>query len=337
MTTRRLLLVKTSSMGDVVHAFGAVSEAAAQGWTVDWVVEEAFVPLVAMHPHVDKIITIAWRRWRKRPLRARQEMAAFFANLRERAYDCVVDSQGLLKSAIVAVLARGPACGFDVESVREKPAALLYASRFSVGRQHAVLRQRLLLGAALNYTPGTAHPRLDRTRADRTRDVLLLHGTTWVSKHWPEAMWLALANMFSRAGYNVLVTGGDDRERARAERIAVDGSVLPIMDLGELAAVISRCALVVGVDSGLTHLSAALDVPTIGLYGPTDASLTGPVGAHAVSLSSGLACAPCLRKLCAYRGAPQVWGEREVEPACFAELSPERVWSQAQQLLAVRG
>jgi heptosyltransferase-1 len=334
-----VLLVKMSSLGDVVHALPAVTDAIRCGHSVDWVVEEAFADIARMHAGVSKVIPIAWRRWRKSIAASRSEIRDFRDVLREARYDLVLDSQGLIKSAVVSRWARSRArAGFSRQCAREPLAALAYGIHANVARkQHAVDRQRQLFAKVLDYdldapidtglVPGAVH----------TGRVFLLHGTTWPTKHWPDSMWIALAKLVANAGMCPTLTWGDDAERQRAECIAqaVDGVVvIARAPLRDLALDLATSQLVIGVDSGLTHLSAALGVPTLGLYGPTDAQLTGCRGSRADTLQSQLACSPCLQQRCSrYGGEPLIWEDAIVDPPCFAQLEPQRVWAQATALL----
>jgi heptosyltransferase-1 len=335
----RVLLVKMSSLGDVVHALPAVTDAAAHGVRFDWVVEEAFGAIPALHPAVDTVIPIAWRRWRRQLWRDRSELASFLERLRASRYDLILDAQGLIKSAAVALCARAPLrAGFSRDSAREGVAALAYRRRVPVTRAaHAIDRLRRLFAGALDYALPAADSLLDygiRAGGTPQRRCVLLHGTTWDSKHWPEPFWQALAAQARVAGYEVAVPAGNAAERLRARTIAgaVGGVVWDGLPLPELMARIGESALAIGVDSGLTHLAAALDVPTLALYGSTDSALTGCRGTRARSLQADFPCAPCLSRTCAYRGAPQYWQHIEAIPACYARLPPDRVWQAALDL-----
>lgn len=335
----RVLVVKMSSLGDVVHALPGVTDAArALGDRVrfDWVVEEAFAAIPARHPAVDRVLPIAWRRWRGDLRRHRAELAAFLRSLRAQRYDLVVDAQGLIKSAAVTALARGAVkAGLSRASAREGLAALAYRRRVAVPKGgHAVDRVRRLFAGALDYPAPVGEPDFGLTPAARpTGRCVLLHGTTWQSKHWPERFWIDLAQ---RAGdtLEVVVPWGDQAERERAERIAA-AAPARVLPRGPLAALIDELAgasLVIGVDSGLAHLAAALGVPTLVVYGPTSSALTGSRGARARNLQAGFPCSPCLARQCRYRGPPQPVDGMPVEPACFATLTPERVWRAAAEL-----
>jgi heptosyltransferase-1 len=334
----KVLLVKMSSLGDVVHALPAVTDAVRHGHRIDWVVEEAFADVARLHPGVGRVLPIAWRRWRKSLVASRGEIGAFRDTLRSERYDLVLDSQGLLKSAGVVLAARAARrAGYSFDTARESLAAIAYGDRIDVAReQHAIDRQRQLFAAALGYElDGSADAGLAPLSPDDGK-VFLLHGTTWATKHWPESMWIELARIVQRAGKQPLVTWGNSEEQTRAAAIsaATKAGIYPRSALADLVGALAAAELVIGVDSGLMHLSAALGVPTLGLYGPTDAVLTGCRGAHARVLQSDLACSPCMAQTCTrYQGDPLEWQGGIVTPPCFAPLNPERVWLEASALL----
>ena len=334
----KALLVKTSSLGDVVHALPAVTAAQRHGVRFDWVVEEAYQSIAERHPAVDRVIPIAWRRWRRRLLRSRGEMAAFFARLGAREYELVLDAQGLVKSALVAAAARGAdKVGFARGDAREAAAALLYRRGVAVPRQqHAIDRQRQLFAGAFGYAQNGAEP-LDfglSRRESKSHTCVFFHGGSWPSKLWPEAMWIELARQAEAAGFEVLLPWGNAAERRRAERIANGGGgrVLEALNISQWIDTLGDVRLTVGVDSGLAHLAAALGVPTLVLYGSTATGLTGCRGERVATLASTFHCAPCLSRDCRYRGPGRLWRDAPVNPPCYAELSPQRVWARALAL-----
>ena len=329
----RVLLVKTSSLGDVIHALPALTDAAAAVAEVrfDWLVEEGFAEIPGWHPAVDQVIPIALRRWRRNWRKAfrRGEIQSFLRDLRSRPYDRVIDAQGLLKSALPAALARGPRAGYDRRSAREPWVSWSYRRRHAVSRElHAVERIRRLFAAELGYAPPDGEPDYGIRPIGRPLDpgrpyLLFLHGTTWHSKHWPPLYWAELASLATAAGYRVFFPWHSPEDRLRAERImqtAAAGELLPREDLGGLAAWIGGAAGVVGVDTGLAHLAAALGTAALTLYGPTRVDLTGAVGQCQRNLAVEFPCAPCLRRECDFQG------DSKVEPACFATLPPSLVW-----------
>ncbi|MCL1826033.1 MAG: lipopolysaccharide heptosyltransferase I [Betaproteobacteria bacterium] len=358
----RILLVKTSSLGDVIHTLPAVTDAtrALPGIRFDWVVEEAFAEIPAWHPAVERVIPVALRRWRKHPFAraTHAEWKAFRASLDATPYDFVLDAQGLIKSAWLALKTHAHIHGFAFRSAREPLASLAYAHRHTVpwGR-HAVRRVRELFAAALGYPlpenaqgdddgasfADAAAYGLDRARmlvgeaavvetANDAPRLVFLHGTTWPTKHWPENYWRELARLATGAGWSVRLPWGSEAEHERAQRIAKDltgAHVLPRLPLVGVAAELSAAAACVAVDTGLGHLAAALDVPTLSLFGSTSPDLTGAWSRRQRHLATDFPCAPCLRKTCTLRSSASGTSAPllAVDTPCFARLSPERVWN----------
>lgn len=335
----RVLVVKTSSLGDVIHTLPALTDAAEAlpGIRFDWVVEQAFAEVPGWHPAVDLVISVAVRRWRKHPLLAWRsgEWQAFKQQMSEHDYDAVIDAQGLLKSAWLTRYAKGPRFGLDKTSAREPLASCFYDHPVAVAKgQPAVERTRQLFAAALGYSLDDHKGRYSLGfNAVRQHTVVLLHGTTWASKHWPESSWQRLAQLLGDAGYRPLLPWGNDVERQRAERIAkVSGAeVLPRLSLTELAQLLASSVGCVAVDTGLGHLAAAVDTPTIALFGPTNAALTGFYGRNQRYLQSVYHCSPCMARECRYKLEPGV------SPPCFDELSPQKVFEGLEALLAEAG
>ena len=291
----RLLIVKTSSLGDIVHALPALSDArqALPELRCDWLSEQAFAEIPAWHPAVERVITCNLRAWRRHPLHTffGDEWSRFRGELRLHSYDLIIDAQGLVKSAWLAGRARGPLAGPDAHSVREPMAAWFYDRRYAVPRHdvaHAIARTRSLFAQALAYPlPQSAadaglrreqfpHPELNEPY------VLLLHGTTWTGKRWPLSHWRQLADWLSRRGLRPVLPWGNESERADATTIAEasQGLVLPKLSLTALAGWIAHAPACVGVDTGLAHLAAAFGTPQLTLYGPTLPQLTGAIGAN---------------------------------------------------------
>ena len=282
-----ILIIKTSSLGDVIHQLPAVTDIAAhvRDARFDWVVEETFADIPALHPSVGTVIPVATRRWRS-ALASRatwRDMRQFAGRLRARAYDAVLDSQGLLKSAVVAALARGPVYGLDRASIREPLAAFFYARTFAVARaRHAVLRNRDLAAQAFGYAPPTGAPdyglRIPRADNPAGRYAVLLHATSRASKRWPNDYWTELGNALAANGIASILPWGTPAERQAAEAIArtVRGAgVTARLSLREVAGVVAHAAAVVGVDTGLVHLAAALARPTVAIFIDSSPALTG--------------------------------------------------------------
>lgn len=350
----RVLLIKTSSLGDVIHALPALTDAARAipGIRFDWVVEEGFAEIPTWHPAVDKVIPVAIRRWRKNLWQTFKsgEWKRFKRSVGETRYDLVIDAQGLFKSAWLTRYVDAPVAGLDRESAREPLASRFYDRPVAVARgQHAVERLRQLFAQALGYQLPTDLGQYGLKRPATLDDsaqppfVLFLHGTTWDTKHWPELYWRQLAELMGERGLHVRLPWGNAVEKARAERIAEGLShaqVLPKLNLAGVARVLAGARACVAVDTGIGHLAAALDVPTISLFGPTNPGLTGAYGQSQVHLASDYpGCTPCLQKKCTYQ--PTADDQRRLDlkrewPVCFTPLNPERVASQLGALLLAK-
>ena len=313
----RILLVKTSSLGDVIHNLPVVRDLLAQrpDCVIDWVVERALAEIPRLHPGVRRVIPVGLRAWRQRLLEGStwREIAEFGQELRAESYDLVIDTQGLLKSALVARRARGPRCGYDAGSAREPAASRFYDRRYPVPRAlHAVERNRRLVAAAAGYAPegapdyglGAVPPgptfgpsggtemeppgltfspsggtgTLPSSVAFGRPHAVLLTATSRDDKLWPEADWIALGTALCARGLHCLLPAGTATERERAARIAAAlpaATALPAQTLTELATTLAATRLAVGVDTGLVHLAAALGRPTLALFRASDPGLTG--------------------------------------------------------------
>ncbi|KHL74661.1 ADP-heptose--LPS heptosyltransferase [Pseudomonas putida] len=345
----RVLIIKTSSLGDVIHTLPALTDAAhaIPGIRFDWVVEEGFAEIPSWHPAVDQVIPVAIRRWRKNVWQTIKsgEWKAFKERVRERKYDLVIDAQGLVKSAWLTRYVKAPVAGLDRYSAREGWASRFYDRRLSVAvGQHAVERVRQLFAMALAYDlpEGIGNYGLDLDRLQlppAAPYVVFLHGTTWATKHWPEAYWRELAERLGRSRLQVCLPWGNPAEKDRAERIAQglnNCQVLPKLNLAGVARVLAAAKACVAVDTGLGHLAAALDVPTISLFGPTNPGLTGAYGRVQVHQASDFPCAPCLQKKCSYKPSADDLRRFDLKrewPLCFTRLNPEHVASRLSALL----
>ena len=291
----KILVVKLSSLGDVVHAMPAVQDirAALPHARIDWVVERAFAPLVLRCEGVERVIGCELRRWRKSPLgaRTRAEWRAFREELRTCAYDAVIDLQGLTKSALVARVARVAeggkryALGNQTEgSSYEAPTRWVADVAIRIEPHvHAIDRSRRLCAQALDYPlpDGLAFGlRANAPPGAIGRCVALVHGTSREDKLWPEANWREIGQRLIADGFTIGLPHGSDAERQRAERLAQalgeSAQVWPRLDLGQLTDRLATSAGVIGVDSGLSHIAVALDMPHVQVYNFDTAWRTGP-------------------------------------------------------------
>lgn len=298
----RVLVVKTSSMGDVLHTLPALTDAfnCLPNITFDWVVEENFAQIPAWHFAVDNVIPVAIRRWRKNwfSKSIRQERHQFIKLLREREYDCIIDAQGLIKSAfLITRKALGTKHGLDRKSIKEPIASWFYDVKHNVPKSmHAIERVRLLFAKSLGYTLpekigdyAIARHFLTDLPLDHGQYLVFLHATTRPEKHWTENAWRDLIELVEPSGLKIKLPWGAPHEQRRANRLA-EGfehvEVLPKLSLSQVASVLAGAKAVVSVDTGLSHLTAALDRPNITLFGETDPKLIGGYGKNQFSIIS---------------------------------------------------
>jgi lipopolysaccharide heptosyltransferase I len=304
-----ILFIKTSSLGDVVHHMPAVSDARRHRpqARIGWVVEEAFAPLVRLHRAVDTVIPVASRRWRRMPFLPQtwREAGAFARAMRAQPHETVIDAQGLLRSALITRFARGRRHGYDRASVRERAAAWLYDEHHGVERGlHAITRNRLLTGHALGYTPdGPVDFGLDRTSLTSgmpAREVVVLHATARPEKEWPIASWIELGQSLHSRGFSIVLPWGNEAERQRSLKIAtaLPNAVVPALQpLDQVARMLARAAFVVGVDTGLLHVAAALGVPLAAIFVGTEPGQHGPLGAGTIEIVGTIGAMPSVARV----------------------------------------
>jgi heptosyltransferase-1 len=344
----KILVVRLSSLGDVLHLFPAVTDLSHHfhGSEIHWMVEPAFAELAGWHSSVNKVIPVPLRNHKKFWWRLPGLLLRLRRRLRAERYDIVLDAQGLLKSAVLARLAGVPVFGFARDSAREALAASLYKKTASVeSGLHVVEKNRQLVakifGADISAPAdfGLAKFRDDVLRTpfpSTMREitgkpyVILLHGTTWNSKYWPEESWAQLIRHLATEGWRTLLPWGTDAELQRAGRLrtacGAGTEVLPRLSLTDLTNVLLHASYFVSVESGIGHIAAVLDVPGIMLHGPTDPAYSGILGKKCRHLSSGLYCAPCFKRNC-----PRIENSQEVPP-CQAALTPLQVFAQCRAM-----
>lgn len=304
----RILIVKTSSMGDVVHALPAVSDMAQAlpDLQIDWLVEKSFAAIPAQHRAVDRIITLQWRKWRKslRSHETRTALSQWRAEMKRHPYDLIIDMQGLLKSVGFACFADGPRVGYDWRSIREPLASLFYQRRARVPRQlHAVDRCRQLAAQALGYPLPDTPPDFGMRLADqfwRPADrpyAVLIPCASRPEKLWPESDWIAVGHRLSTQGLAIAVMWGNQQEQERAQTIAqaIGGTVPPFLTVADAASSLGQAQVVVGLDTGMTHLAAAQGCTTIGIYCDHEPGLAGVTGPGRVVSLGGKGQVPSLQ------------------------------------------
>lgn len=290
----KILLIKLSSLGDTIHTLPSISDIQAQipEAEISWAIEPAFAEIAHMHPHVKQVLPIPLRRVKQMRYTARA-LAQIISLIRAQSYDHIIDAQGLLKSSLLSYLARGHNSGYCKTSAREPWASYCYHSTYAVSKTlHAVMRTKSLCAQALQYPrPTQLHFAIgnhNQQTLTAQSPILLFHGTTWESKHYPEAYWQELIAQITQAGYPVALPWGNAVEHARAQRLATHPhvTVLPRLSLYELKNQLISARGAIGVDTGLSHLAGALGTPCVGLYGPTDHTLAGNIGPFQTQISA---------------------------------------------------
>lgn len=283
----RILLVKMSSMGDVIHNMPLIHDIKQHypEAIIDWVVEESFVELARLNPLINKVIPIAMRRWKK-AIFSKNTWVQFFhfrRSLRGNYYDAILDTQGLIKSAVIAKIAKGISYGQNANTSHEYPAHWLLNEKLEISRNlHAISRNRLIGAKALNYVFDEHHINYDLhppTQTDTSllsilpkKCIMLFHSTARDSKHWPNDYWINLGQFLESQNYTLALPWGSHIEKKRAESIAAALSnvvVLPKLSIVQLATLIKSCIACVGLDTGLTHIAVALNVPTLAIFTDT--------------------------------------------------------------------
>jgi heptosyltransferase-1 len=329
-------------MGDVVHTLPALTDAARAIPQIkfDWAVDESFADIPGWHLNVEKVFPVALRRWRRglSSSSGRAELNDSLKELRAQSYDAIVDLQGEFKSAFIARLARGKRYGYDGASAREWGAHAVYSHTVGVAKGvHSMARMRKLMAHALghHYDEQIVDYRIDRNLLPATPVtldrpyVVFIHSTSWASKNWPEPYWRELVASACAAGYSVGLPWGTEAERELSVRIAAGRPhvvVLPKLSISEKASIIAGAAATVGLDTGLSHIAAALAVPSITLYGATDPNLCGTIGDNQIHMRSGFECLGCHEHDCSFT-------KSTFRPACFESLTPATVWRQLEQVL----
>jgi len=303
----KLLIVKTSSLGDVIHNLPIIADIRAHypDIEIDWLVETSFADIPKLHPAVNQVIPVALRRWRNALFNRKtwQEIGKVKRQLAQQHYDIVLDTQSLLKSALLTCFTHGNKHGFDKNSAREPLASFFYDTTHQVSRsQQAVALNRALAAKAFHYpTPSTLPDYGIRpsTQLDLSFDapylnapyIVGLHGTSRDSKLWPTAHWINLGQKLAEQQLNLILPWASAAELQRAQDIAnalKNATVLPKLSIAQLASVISKAQTAIGVDTGLSHLAAALNIPTIAIYTDTNPELTGvSAGAYAPAVNLG--------------------------------------------------
>lgn len=347
---KRILVVKPSSIGDVVHALPAVA-ALRRGFPdsfLAWMVEEEAADIVVGNPHLDEVIVSSRKRWggelKQGSLRfsALREMWEFLKMLRTRRFDLVIDLQGLLKSGIPSFLSGAPYRLGYLEAREMSHIFLTHKVSVDNGKMHSVDRYLAIL-PVLGISVGEKDFSIATTPRDEERRASLLesHGvqpgeiqivlnapTRWPSKRWPQEKFAELGDLLaSRLGARIILTGGR-ADVAIVEEIASLMVARPVVlagktSLKELCSLVKHVDLMVTCDSGPMHIAAAMGTPTVTLFGPTDPLRTGPYGMGHRVLQQRMECIPCFKRSCP-------------ENRCLREIPVQEVFCAAEEVLKSR-
>jgi heptosyltransferase-1 len=288
----RILVIRLSALGDIVHALPALTDLrrALPEAHIDFAVDERFVDVARLHGGVNQVVSIPLKRW-KRHLGSTatwRELGQTLSALRRERYDLVLDLHGLNKSALVALAARtavriGPDPRFCGEWLGPK---IYHRFCTTQGSITPVPRMRAFVADALGQTSQAAasYGLRHAWQGPSSEQVLLIHSTSATAKLWPDPHWVALGQMLIDRGLHPLLPWGSPSERERSERLAqamgAAARVAPQKTILEWTAHFSQTRMVVGVDTGLTHLAAACAVPCIAIFCATGANLFAPQEAH---------------------------------------------------------
>lgn len=316
----RVLIVKTSSLGDVIHALPVIDylRQVSSGIEIDWAVEESFLPVLEHNPYLAQILVVRTRKWRKAPfsLETRRDLKELRAVLRERSYDLVFDIQGNLKSGILTWLSGcDQRIGFSTEVLQEKANRFFTTRKIPFRSTDRTVTDRYLRLVSVPF--GRDYPEMelngdifsspeDEAAADRYMAGLPLGlvfmfqvGTTWSTKLWYPEGWIELAEMIlaRHPDSTILINWGSQEEKALGERIVkeVGESVqmLPWLKIRELIPVIRRVDLLIGGDTGPLYMAAAVGTPTVSYYRATNAATYAPLGELHRSIQAAMKCAGC--------------------------------------------
>lgn len=335
----KILLIKLSSLGDLIHVFPALSDAQQNfpDLQVDWLVEEPFKEVPTWHPAVSEVIPLGLRRIKKQGwwrLKSLTEIFDLIKRLRRGRYDVIIDAQGLYKSAVLALFAKGKRVGLAKGASRENVAWLYQQSFFISWDLHAITRLRELFAKTFNYhyDPKNLDFKLKPWQGQKAGNLVFIHATTWPTKHYPQEYWQTLARLATDEGWQVELPQVNAKEAHRAQEISTGlakATVLPSMGLTQIRDYLQKARAFIAVDTGLAHIAAAMGVPGLTLYGPTDPQNIGTEGQNQVHLAAKFECAPCWQVACTHKDR-----DKKPSPPCFQMLPPELVWQNFKVLLA---
>ena len=359
---QKVLLVKLSSMGDVIHTLPAITDLAraCPDIELDWAIDPSFQEIASWHPFVKNIIPIPIRNWKKKGFLKSiisGEIKHTIKSLKHKSYDYIIDAQGLLKSALTAYNAscktNGKKIGYSRKCVRDPIASLFYDKKYLISNKLlAVEKTRELFAAhfkyklnkyALDY--GIAKKILSKNYKshkliNKTKNpyIICFHGTTWTTKVWPTQHWVDFVIESIKKGFAIKITSGNDLEFNRAQKIKLRTlalipdaqiQVLPRMELNDIAILIAHAKASVSSDTGFGHLAAALNLPQVSIFGATNSELTRTYGLNQDSIQSDIYCSPCMKRKCLNPRFNELG-----YPPCYENITAKKVWIHLDKLIS---
>lgn len=364
----RILIVKLSSIGDLIHTFPAIVDAKLhiQNLIIDWLVDEDFAEIINIYKKfnnckaIGKIIPIPFRKLKRNLFKEliKYNLRVFFKELRSIKYDLVIDPQGLLKSAILSNLCRTKnVVGFDFNSSREKLASFFYKHKVAVDKNlHAIFRIKKLFANSLNYLYEEDVKKINYgldvkdfqgliqyfpKELFNVKYIVLLHGTSWESKLWTIDYWYKLGKLIIEDNNSVVVFVNDDKQRQFAEQFLAfleynlsenyNNKLIILNKLSflNIMVILANARGVVSVDTGFGHLAASMSMPIVGIYGPTSVIKAGILGIKSSSIQSNYHCSPCYSRAC----LEYLSGRVSIKQPCFLSITPDLVFKNLKELI----
>lgn len=332
---RRVLIIKLASMGDLVHLLPALTDAKKADPSIlfDWVVDRSFAEVASWHPAIHTTFLTNHRKWRASLFKKKTwlEFSALIQQINQNSYDIIIDAQGNIKTALLSLLIKGKKAGFDGSSIPEWGSQFFYDKKVSSSKKlHAITRLRQLFAKVLDYPLPSTPPdyQIDTKKLPPPSTLLsssylfFVPIASFPSKLWPEESWTELVKQSRVFNCPIVIPWGNEKERLRALKLAELDNVLvlPKLSLSEIGYLLLHAKAVVSMDTGLSHIAAALDIPTITLYGPTDPNLTGTMGRNQIHLTAPCSCSG--KKTCT----------QSKEAFCLSHIQPSRVLTELQKI-----
>jgi heptosyltransferase I len=323
----RILLVKLSSFGDLIHTFPAVSELKSNlpNIHLDWLVDASYSAIPSWHPGVDEVLELPIRK--RSGKRDWQGLIQAHKVLRTRHYDSIIDAQGLIKSSLSMIGVKGTKHGFATPLLKEPLARFNYHHQHEVEVGHVIDKNRQLLASVFNYPLSPSFRfGIENNSIIKSNQVVFFIGSSWHNKRWPLSHWHQLVKKAINHGLHVVMPWGSQKEK---DELLIFNSfpssklTISSYSLNNLKNVLESSRAVIAADTGVLHLAQAVNTPVLGLFGPTDGMRSGP-GSNAL-IQSKESCAPCMRRKCKFNDS--IWAP------CMISIDPDNVWSRLLKVM----